>query len=146
MLAIDLKKKILPTKEHEGSRREPNGLILIVSTLSSCFFVWLQEEILCLKNYRITIGFVMSLYIVAFSGCGGRLYNVAPLPASVPPDLPANDANGFNIAATALDGDQSLERFDANLPLARVIAVDVRLVNRTSAAVDASSLKFELRN
>ena len=95
---------------------------------------------------RISISLVMSFCVVAFSGCGGRLYNVASLPSSAPPDLPANDANGFNIAATALDGDQSLERFDANLLLAGVIAVDVRLVNRTSAAVDAASLGFGLRN
>ena len=58
---------------------------------------------------------------------------------------PANNANGFNIAATALDGDQSLERFEANLPLAGVIAVDVRLINQTAVAVDPRSLQFELR-
>jgi hypothetical protein len=95
---------------------------------------------------KVMIGFVISLCVVAGGGCGGRLYNVAPLPASAPPDLPAGDANSFNAVATALDGDQSLERFDANLPLAGVIAVDVRLMNRTSAAVDARSLKFALRN
>ena len=49
--AVDLKKKILSTKEHEGSRREPNDSILIVSSPSSCFFVWLRGEILCLKSY-----------------------------------------------------------------------------------------------
>jgi len=98
---------------------------------------------------KVMIGIVISLCVVAGGGCGGRLYNVTPLPASAPPDLPADDANGangFNAAATALDGDQSLERFDANLPLAGVIAVDVLLVNRTSSAVDARSLKFTLRD
>jgi hypothetical protein len=60
--------------------------------------------------------------------------------------LSTNNAAGFNLNATALDGDQSLERFGANLPLAGVIAVDLRLINRTSAAINAGSLKFELRN
>ena len=63
--ARDPKKKILPTKEHEGSRREPNDLILIVSSLSSCFFVWLGGEILFLKNYnssnRRRLAFALSL-------------------------------------------------------------------------------------
>lgn len=45
-----------------------------------------------------------------------------------------------------LDGDQSLERFEANLPLAGVIAVDLRLANNTAAMVGANALKFELRD
>jgi hypothetical protein len=36
---IEFKKKNLSTKEHEDPRREVNILILIVSALSSCFFV-----------------------------------------------------------------------------------------------------------
>ncbi|MDQ3013505.1 MAG: hypothetical protein M3X11_22730 [Acidobacteriota bacterium] len=68
------------------------------------------------------------------------------MPSIAPPDLPAINANGFNIAATALDGDQSLERFEANLPMAGVIAVDVRLINHTAAAVNPRSLKLKLRN
>ena len=79
-------------------------------------------------------------------GCGGRLYNVAPLPSSAPPERPANNADGFAVNAKALDGDLSLERFSANLPLAGVIAIEVRLANRTPAAINTNSLKFELRN
>jgi hypothetical protein len=94
---------------------------------------------------KVIISFLMGLCVATLSGCGGQLYNVTPLPSSAPPDLSANNANGFNIAASGLDGDQSLERFEANLPLAGVIAVDVRLINQTAAAVDAGSLKFELR-
>ena len=94
---------------------------------------------------KVIISLLMGLCVAILSGCGGRLYSVTPLPSSTPPDLPANNANGFNIAATVLDGDQSLERFEANLPLAGVIAVDVRLINQTTSAVDPNSLKFELR-
>ena len=87
----------------------------------------------------------MGFCVAALSGCGGQLYNVMPLPSNAPPDLPTNNANSVNIAATALDSDQSLERFEANLPMAGVIAVDVRLINQTAAAVDPRLLKFELR-
>lgn len=97
------------------------------------------------KFAKVIISFLMGLCVAILSGCGGQLYNVTPLPSSTPPDLPANNANGFNIAASVLDGDQSLERFEANLPMAGIIAVDVRLINQTAAAVDPGSLKFELR-
>ncbi len=95
---------------------------------------------------KVVISFVVGLCVATFSGCGGQLYQVTPLPSIAPPDLPAINANGFNIAATALDGDQSLERFEANLPMAGVIAVDVRLINHTAAAVNPRSLKLKLRN
>ena len=94
---------------------------------------------------KVIISFLMCLCVTILSGCGGQLYNVAPLPSSTPPDLPVNNANSLNIVAMALDGDQSLERFDANLPMAGVVAVDVRLINQTAATVDPRFLKFELR-
>jgi hypothetical protein len=53
---------------------------------------------------------------------------------------------GLDIGAVALDGERSYERFEANLPLAGVIAVDVRIVNKSEAAILTNSLKFELRN
>jgi hypothetical protein len=95
---------------------------------------------------RVIFSFVLSLCWAVCGACGGQLYNVAPLPSSPPPDLSTNNGLGANLDATALDGDQSLERFGANLPLAGVIVVDLRLTNRTSAVINTGSLKFELRN
>ncbi|MCI0338606.1 MAG: hypothetical protein L0226_13600 [Acidobacteria bacterium] len=82
--------------------------------------------------------------LLTVAGCGGQLYKVAPLPASTPPELSTNSAGGLNLGATALDGDQSVEQFEANLPLAGVIAVDVRLQNRSSEPINANNLRFEL--
>ena len=96
--------------------------------------------------------FVMSFCALAFSGCGGQLYNVTPLPSTAPDNIGAtdnkgmNDADGINVHAAALDGDQSLERFDANLPLAGVAAVEVDLANRSAVAINPRSLKFQLRD
>lgn len=84
--------------------------------------------------------------LLIFAACGGRLYKVAPLPASAPPEVSTNNAGGLNIGACVLDGDQSYERFEANLPLAGVIAVDVRMINRSDAAIRTNSLKFDLRD
>ena len=95
---------------------------------------------------RTIISFALSLSLLASIGCGAQLYNVTPLPASLSADDIANGEQGLIAATAILDGDQSLERFDANLPLAGVIAVDVRLVNRTPSPVKTDSLKFSLRD
>src|SRR5215813_307101 len=84
--------------------------------------------------------------LIIFAACGGRLYKVAPLPASAPPEISTKSENGLNIGASALDGEQSYDRFEANLPLAGVIAVDVRMINKSEAAIMTNSLRFELRN
>ncbi|MGH9801499.1 MAG: hypothetical protein ACRD82_14130 [Blastocatellia bacterium] len=95
---------------------------------------------------RKIISFVLSLSLIAGVGCGAQLYKVAPLPASSSSGDVAGDEQGLIAMTAILDGDQSLERFEANMPLAGIIAVDVRLVNRTAAPVKTDSLKFNLRD
>ncbi|MGH9856003.1 MAG: hypothetical protein ACREBD_39715 [Blastocatellia bacterium] len=80
------------------------------------------------------------------AACGGRLYKVAPLPASAPPGISTSNAGGLNIGAVALDGERSYERFEANLPLAGVVAVDVRMTNRSDVTIRSASLRFDLRD
>lgn len=92
------------------------------------------------------ISLVMILPLLALIGCGGRLYNVSPLPSDTTVDLPATGDNALIVGAEILGGDETLERFDANLPLAGVIAVEVQLANRMATAVNTNSLKFELRD
>lgn len=96
----------------------------------------------------------LGICLLAFMACGGQLYKVAPLPAGGPPEISSNTANGnssgnaggLNVGAVALEGDSALERFDANLPLAGVVAVEVRLENGASETLDAAKFKFELLN
>lgn len=95
---------------------------------------------------RKTIFFALSLSLLASLGCGAQLYKVSSLPAATSADDVAGGEQGLIAVTAILDGDQSLERFEANLPLAGVIAVDVRLVNRTASPVKADSLKFNLRD
>ena len=75
------------------------------------------------------IGFCAALLL--FSGCSGQLYRVAPAPKLA---TPAPSAEGLAMNAHLLIGDELLEQFDANLLLAGVVVVDVRLANRTAAA------------
>jgi hypothetical protein len=88
----------------------------------------------------------MGSLLPVLAACGGRLYKVAPLPASAPPEISTAKSGGLDIGAVALDGEQSYERFEANLPLAGVIAVDVRMINKSESTIMTNSLKFELRN
>jgi hypothetical protein len=87
---------------------------------------------------------ILCLNLIA--GCGGQLYKVAPLPASTSPAISTGNANGLSIGATLLEGDRSVEQFEANLPLAGVIAIDVKLINQSSGSISAKRIKFELND
>ena len=95
---------------------------------------------------RTTVIVLLGSLLPVVAACGGRLYKVAPLPSSAPPEISASKGAELDIGAVALDGERSYERFEANLPLAGVIAVDVRMVNKSEAPVMTNSLRFELRN
>lgn len=87
-----------------------------------------------------TAFFFMSLLS---TGCG-QLYRVTPLP-KVPGRAPiATAVNGLEVVVTALDGDLALEQFDANLPMAGVMAVDVDLVNRSPGPIRIESIRYTL--
>ena len=88
---------------------------------------------------------LLTSLLTVLAACGGRLYKVAPLPASAPPEI-SMGKGGLDVGAAALDGERSYERFEADLPLAGVIAVDVRLVNNSEATIMTNSLRFELRD
>jgi len=96
--------------------------------------------------HRTIITSLLVSLLTIFAACGGRLYKVAPLPASAPPGISTNNEGGLNIGAVALDGERSYERFEANLPLAGVIAVDVRMTNRSDVTIRSASLRFDLRD
>lgn len=91
--------------------------------------------------------FLLPLWLV---GCGGALYRVAPLPTG--PALPSHslgEAEGvatLQVGAAYYDGDESLRQFEANLPLAGVLAVEVHLLNRGGESADLSAMKIEVRS
>ena len=83
---------------------------------------------------------------LASSACSVPLYKVAPIPQNTPLEAGQTvSGKGLEVTAAALtEDDKSFARFDANLPLAGVIAVDIKLVNRSNQALAA--LKFELQD
>src|SRR5262245_33973000 len=96
--------------------------------------------------HRATVVVLLGSLLPGLTACGARLYKVAPLPEIAPPEISMGNGGGLDIGAVALDGERSYERFEANLPLAGVIAVDVRMINRSEGTLRTSSLEFELRN
>jgi len=83
--------------------------------------------------------------VLALSGCGGQLYKVAAPPKTTPPLL-APAESGLLAAAKALTSDETMEQFDANLPMAGLVAVDVHLVNQTAEPIQLSTPRWELRD
>jgi hypothetical protein len=84
----------------------------------------------------------------ALTGCG-KPFNVKPknevaLPA---PDLSSgeNAIGAISVAAAVIDEDQLYDIFDANLLMAGIVAVRVRLTNTGAQPTDLRGTGFELR-
>jgi hypothetical protein len=90
---------------------------------------------------------LVALAAVAISGCGGKPFNVKPRVDS--PHAPLSSkaqTGGLTVEAEGVtDEDYLYETFDANLVLAGVLAVRVRLTNGSQEPVDLRKSRFEVR-
>src|SRR6266545_3522723 len=93
------------------------------------------------------IWLLCGICLFALSGCGAP-FKVAPLPKTSSTDFATEAAPGSLAVSAALlkDEDRSFAQFDANLPLAGIVAVEVQVTNRASEPLAALALKFELRD
>lgn len=93
------------------------------------------------STLHVSFAFVIGLLL---SACSVPLYKVAPVPNNTPiVSGHTISANNLEITATALtDDDQAFERFETNLPLGGILAVDVLLKNRGNEAT--KTLSFEI--
>lgn len=96
------------------------------------------------RKFTVIAGF----WLIALNGCSGQLFSVAPRPVSPASDLSATAATGsLEVSAYAFtDDDRAFEQFGANLPLAGLLAVDVKLLNRAQTPLDPRALRFVVRN
>ena len=91
--------------------------------------------------------FLCLVALPALCACVSPLYKVSPLPGSPPSDLAKSPAvAGIEIAAAALSDDRALAQFGANLPLAGVIAVEVRIANHGDQPIKLDSARFSLKD
>jgi hypothetical protein len=83
--------------------------------------------------------------LLFLNSCQGSLYKIAPIPQALPIESGKSASNNILeiTAAALLDDDKVYERFEANLPLAGIVAIDVNLVNRSNQALNP---KFELHD
>ncbi len=93
-------------------------------------------------NFKFWCFFAAFLFL---NSCQGPLYKVAPLPQALPIESGKIASNNVIeiTAAALLDDDKIFERFDANLVLAGIVAIDVNLVNRSNQSLNP---KFELHD
>lgn len=94
-------------------------------------------------NVRESIFAAIFFLLLLSTGCG-RLYRVTPLPKEPVRTIISAPVNGLEVAATALDGDRSLEQFEANLPMAGVLAVEVVIANRAKMPISLESVQYTL--
>lgn len=94
-------------------------------------------------NVRESIFAAIFFLLLLSTGCG-QLYRVTPLPKEPVRTIIYTPVNGLEVAATALDGDRSLEQFEANLPMAGVLAVEVVIANRAKMPISLESVRYTL--
>ena len=80
---------------------------------------------------------------LASMSCTGPLYKVAPLPKAVPAEATTTTSEALEITAAQITEDRAFQDFEANLPLTGIVAVDVRVTNRSQNPV---KLDFVLRS
>lgn len=80
--------------------------------------------------------------IVILTGGCGQLYRVTSLPQVSPENRASGRLAGLSISAVALDGDRTLEHFEGNLPMAGVLAVEIRLRNQGATPQPLESIEF----
>lgn len=81
------------------------------------------------RSWKGKLSLLLALIALLGTGCG-RLYRVAPLVTTNGGSLVSGSLGSVAIGVRALDGDEALEQFEANLPMAGVLAVEVKMTNR----------------
>lgn len=92
--------------------------------------------------------FIAVAFFSAFLFACGKPFNVrTKVPLREETSLPKVESKGVAVEAVAIvDEDSLYDAFDANLIIAGILPVKVRLKNATGAAVDLKSLRFALRS
>jgi hypothetical protein len=85
--------------------------------------------------------------LIPLAACGGKPFNVQPRPAPLPVISSAGaEVNGLTLQAEAVTDENFLyDTFDANLVLAGILPVRVRLANSRAEAFEIKRASFEVR-
>ncbi len=96
---------------------------------------------------RLKIIALMILLVALLPACGGKPFNVKTSPDIPPPEYAVKAAAGeLTVQAAAVtDEDFLYETFDANLILAGVLPVRIKIANAAQEPVDLKKARFEIR-
>lgn len=95
------------------------------------------------RSWRGELLLVVTLISAIGMGCG-RLYRVSPLVTTDAVPSVSGRLGNLEIGARAFDGDRTLEQFEANLPMAGVLAVEVRMTNRGPSPRPLEQVEFSV--
>ena len=85
--------------------------------------------------------------LLLFAGCGGTLYKVKPRVDAPMTGSREASAGGFQVRAVPLLTDEeSQELFEANLPLAGLLPVQVEMSNDSGAQLSFKRVRFQLHD
>lgn len=82
-----------------------------------------------MKKALLTVLFCLSL-----TACTSPLYSVAPIPKEHARDEVATTETGLEVGAAMVTEERAFKDLDANLPLAGIVGIDLRLANRSQNA------------
>ena len=99
--------------------------------------------------YRSPLGLLLLMSSILFASCATSLFKVKP--ATELPPLPANshstDAGVMKIVvAPLLSDEQTQELFEANLPVAGILAVRMQLNFQSSTPIEMKRARFVVRD
>jgi hypothetical protein len=97
-----------------------------------------------LKNHSLCGGLLGIL--VLSTACASPIYKVAPVPHAPAPEATTGSAGGLEVTAAAMTDERAIAQMDANLPLAGLIAVEVKISNQSSAAIPGKTLRALLHS
>ncbi len=99
-------------------------------------------------SFRTFTVIAAGFWLLVLNGCSGQLFSVAPRPVSPASDLSAAaTTDSLEVSAYAFtDDDRAFEQFGANLPLAGLLAVEVKLLNRAQTPLNPRALRFVVRD
>ena len=89
------------------------------------------------------LSLVIACVALLWTGCG-RLYEVAPLVKTDQLSTGSGILGDLEIGVSGFDGDRALEQFEGNLPMAGVLAVEVRVKNQGPESVRLTELGFTI--
>jgi len=89
---------------------------------------------------------LFGVLLLSCGACASPIYKVAPVPNSPIPDAVTGTGGGLEVTASAMSDERAIAQMDANLPLAGLIAVEIRISNKSNSSIAGGTLRALLHD